>query len=118
MLNKQKLIDALEDLWDVIDHQEHDPMQANGVNRAIALVDGFPDDNPWIPIGESLPEENQKVWVTNEYHGGSRRVEESVYKNNEFYETGYLNRDIVSTDLVKAWCPRFVPEPYKEVSEE
>lgn len=116
-MDKEKLIESLVDLWEVVS-DEHDPMQAKGIDRAILLVEDFPDDNQWIPIGESLPEENQKVWVTNEYHGGSRRVEESVYKNNEFYETGYLNRDIVSTDLVKAWCPRFVPEPYKEVSEE
>lgn len=72
--------------------------------------------NRWIPIGTTLPEENQKVWVTKEYHGGVRRTEPSIYRNNEFYVTGY--REVTCTNLVKAWCSREIPEPYKEVSEE
>lgn len=26
----------------------------------------------WIPINDKSPNENQKVWVTLEYHGGDR----------------------------------------------
>lgn len=71
-------------------------------------------NNQWISIKDCLPEENQKVWVTNEYHGGDRRVEQSIYRNGEFYAT--YQRDVTCTDLVKAWLPRFAPEPYKEES--
>lgn len=70
--------------------------------------------NRWIPLKDRLPEENQNVWVTNEYHGGDRRVEESVFKNGEFYTV--FCRYVTCTDLVKAWCPRSVPQPYWEES--
>lgn len=118
MLNKQKLIDALEILSDRVNRIEHDPAQSNGIDRAIVLISGFPDDDSWVPITERLPGDRQNVWATNEYRGGSRRVEKCFYKDGEFYETGYSTCEIICTHLVKAWCPRFVPEPYKEVSEE
>lgn len=78
------------------------------------LKPNLPDDNPWIPVSERLPEENQRVWITKEYHGGNRRVDTSVFRNNEFEVTGF--KGVVCTDLVRAWLPRFVPEPYQEES--
>lgn len=115
MLNKQKLIDALEDLWDVIDHQEHDPMQANGVNRAIALVGGFPDDNPWIPVSQQMPDEftNIDVWVSVKYPSGTHTEKATAYLDKFWWVNG---REIKRT--VVAWKKRERPEPYEEVSEE
>jgi len=78
------------------------------------LKPNFLNDDPWIKVTKMLPEENQKVWVTKEYHGGDRRVDESIFRFGEFESSGY--RGITCTDLVRAWMPRFVPEPYKEES--
>lgn len=68
------------------------------------------DDFKWIPLYEYLPEEGSKVWVTVENHGGDRRCEKSVFRDGSFW----ANRYVVYDPLVKAWMPRFVPEPYDE----
>jgi len=110
MLNKQKLINALEDLWDVIDHQEHDPMQANGVNRAIALVGSFPDDNPWIPVSERLPDEHtyQKVWITEKTPSGVNTVK-GIWDYNELK---HVNGMVMKYEAI-AWKQYIPPEPYR-----
>ena len=112
MLNKQKLIDALEDLWDVIDHQEHDPMQANGVNRAITLVDSFPDDNPWITTPPKSSEWG-KVYMTVMPYNAPIVIRGSI-EGGKFH---FVNGRRVK-ERVTAWKYIRYPEPYKEVSEE
>lgn len=113
-MNKEKAIEALENLSETVNRVEHSPIEANGIDRATQVICQMPDDNQWIPVTKMLPEENQKVWITKEYHGGDRRVDESIFRFGEFESSGY--RGITCTDLVRAWIPRFVPEPYKEES--
>jgi hypothetical protein len=90
------------------------PVGFGAARREEFLKPNLPDDNPWIPVTERLPEDNQKVWITKEYRGGDRRIDTSVFKDNEFLVPGFV--DVVCTNLVRAWMPRFVPEPYKEES--
>lgn len=67
----------------------------------------------WIPVSERLPDEGQKVWVTKEYPSDGHRITEpSVFRNKDFYVIDYP--DVTCTNLVKAWCARVVPEPYKK----
>lgn len=111
-MNKERVIDDLEALYGFVRDYEHNPLEANGIYRAIELIRRMPDDSSWIPVTEQLPEEDQMVWVTKEYHGGERHVDKSYFRDGEFELV--KQRWIVMTKLVKAWMPRFVPEPYKE----
>jgi len=113
-MNREKAIEALENLSEAINRVEHNPVGANAIDRATQVICQMLDDEQWIPVTERLPEENQKVWVTKEYHGGDRRVETSIFRGNEFELEGYGG--VISTKLVKAWMPKFIPEPYKEES--
>jgi len=113
-MNKEKVLMELDALHELVSTQERMPCTATGVLRAMEVIEQIPDDDQWISVNERLPEENQKVWVTKEYHGGDRRVETSIFRGNEFELEGY--RDIISTRFVKAWLPKFIPEPYKEES--
>ena len=113
-MNKELVLRNLDALLELVRCQEHNPHEANGIYRAIETVENLPDDNQWIPVAERLPEDNQKVWITKEYRGGDRGIDTSVFKGNEFLVPGFL--DVVCTDLVKAWMPKLVPEPYKEES--
>ena len=90
------------------------PVGFGAARREEFLKPNLPDDNPWIPVNERLPEDNQKVWVTKEYHGGERSVEKSYFRDGQFE----LMKQpwIVITKLVKAWTPLYIPEPYKEES--
>lgn len=90
------------------------PVGFGAARREEFLKPNLPDDNQWIPVTERLPENNQKVWITKEYRGGDRRIDTSIFKSNEFLVPGFV--DVVCTNLVRAWMPRLVPEPYKEES--
>lgn len=68
------------------------------------------EDIKWIPINDRFPNENQKVWVTLEYHGSDRRIDKYVYRGGSFMKDKYISCD----KIVVAWMPRFVPESYKE----
>lgn len=114
-MNNQKLTDALEDLWEVVCHQEHDPVQANGINRAISLICGFPDDNPWIPVGKIWPKANdrQKVWITEKCPAGVHAIK-GIWCHNQFKNANGMPMKFEAI----AWKPYIPPEPYKEVSKE
>lgn len=90
------------------------PVGFGAARREEFLKPNLPDDKQWIPVTERLPDENQKVWVTKEYHGGERYVEKSYFRYGEFEQVE--QRWIVITKLVKAWMPLYMPEPYKEES--
>lgn len=76
-------------------------------DRSMKNEDTTPNGG-WILLSEELPKENQKVWVTLEYHGGDRRCCECIYREGAFWESKY----VVVDPLVKAWQPRYVPDPY------
>lgn len=113
-MDKEKLIESLVDLWEVVS-DEHDPMQAKGIDRAILLVEDFPDDNQWIPVSEQMPDEftNIDVWVsiTNPFGTYTRKATSYLGK---FW---WLNGREIKLPVV-AWKYARYPEPYKEVSEE
>lgn len=111
---KEKVLTELDALHELISTQERMPCTAAGVLRAMEVIEQIPANDQWIPVTERLPEEKQKVWVTNENHWGDRYVEKSIFRLGEFDSIAYAG--ISMTDLVKAWMPRFVPEPYKEES--
>lgn len=71
-------------------------------------------DSNWISINtEILPEENQYVYVSTVYNGCSKMVEEAIYRNGEFLRTG----NVVITDVVEAWQPKYIPKPYQAAKE-
>ena len=113
-MNKEKVLMELDALHELVSTQERMPCTAAGVLRAMEVIEQIPVDDQWIPVTERLPEDNQKVWITKEYRGGDRRIDTSVFIDNEFLVPGYV--DVVCTNLVRAWMPRLVPEPYKEES--
>lgn len=108
-MNKNKIVDALIELSDCAKRVEHNAHEANGIDRAIRLIEGMADDD-WVSVDEYLPEEYEKVWVTTENVGGYRRCEESVFRNGSFWTNKYITLDVVA----KAWMPRHVPEPYQQ----
>lgn len=113
-MNKELVLRELDALYELASTQEHNAHEANGIYRALFAVEQMPDTETWIPVTERLPENGQKVWVTNEYRGGDRRVDKSIFRGKEFTVVSYP--EVVFTDLVRAWVPRFVPEPYQEGS--
>lgn len=115
-MNKEKVLTELDALHELVSTQERMPCTAAGVLRAMEVIEQIPADDQWIPVTERLPEENQNVWVTNESCAGARYIEESVFKEREFEYALSRYRGITFTKLVKAWLPRFIPEPYKEES--
>lgn len=114
MLNKQKLIDALEILSDRVNRIEHDPVQSNGIDRAIAIISGFPDDNPWIPVAEQWPKANEyrKLWITEKCPAGIHTIK-GIWCHNQFKNANGMPMKFEAI----AWKPYVSPEPYKEVSE-
>lgn len=43
-MKKEMVIDKLEELYDQIKREEHDQMAANGVQRAIEVINNMQDD--------------------------------------------------------------------------
>lgn len=109
-MNKQKLIDALEILSDRVNRIEHDTVQSNGIDRAIALISGFPDDNPWIPVSERLPDEHtyQKVCITEKTPAGVNTVK-GIWDYNELK---HVNGMVMKFEAI-AWKQYIPPEPYR-----
>ena len=105
-MKKEMVIDKLEELCDQIQRVEHDQMEANGVQRAIDAINKI---ESWVSILDGLPDKNMPVYATLEYHGGERRVEEAYYKDGEFLG-GWSSLN----HIIKAWQPRYIPEPYSE----
>lgn len=111
MINKLTVIDALEILSDTVNRIEHDPIQSNGIDRAIALISGMPDDDQWVPMKERLPEDGDTIWVTAVYMGDAV-VKESLYSSQCFLD----QRGFMLDKIVTAWKPREIMLPYKEES--
>jgi hypothetical protein len=110
-MNKSAVIDALESLSDTVNRIEHDPIQSNGIDRAIALISNFPDDGQWVLMKERLPEDGDTVWVTAVYMGDAV-VKESLYSDRCFLD----QRGFMLNNIVTAWKPREIMLPYKEES--
>lgn len=75
------------------------------------LKPNLPDETPWIPVKERLPEDGDTVWVTANYMG-SLLVNESLYTGKCFID----QRGVSLNHVVTAWKPREVMLPYKEES--
>lgn len=98
--NKRKpSIDILKKMSEILRITLYDIVEGEGTEEII-----------WIPINDRFPNENQKVWVTLEYHGGDRRIDKCIYRGGSFMKDKYISCD----NIVVAWMPRFVPEPYRE----
>ena len=60
----------------------------------------------WIPISETLPDENEMVLVTCKTKKDYRSVNRAYYSNNFWHGSGSMSEVI-------AWMP--LPNPYEEV---
>ncbi len=72
-------------------------------------------NNGWIPVSERLPEEEETVWTTVKYSTGRTETKTAIYQSGRF--CNILSRDYFS-NIVIAWRPRIVPEPYIPVESE
>lgn len=92
---KSTIIDKLEELWEQLNRKEHDPVQANGVQRAIDVIAGL-EESEWIPVTERLPENEKVVLICAE-----RKSEKKVYTviSTAFYTDGTMWED----DSVYSW---------------
>lgn len=71
-------------------------------------------DRDWISTNTGImPDENQCVYVSIVYNDSSKMVEEAIYRDGEFFRTG----NVVITDIVEAWQPKYVPKPYQAEKE-
>ena len=109
-MDKSAVLAALEGLHDVIKLSGHNPCEANGVRKAIGIIEEIPD---WITVKECLP---------------GKPKENPLYDNKplEIYLVSVQNIDCVIRAFwngvsftdgwdkldVLAWMP--LREPYKE----
>jgi hypothetical protein len=90
---------------------EKGPVWFCETKRESYLKPNIPDDKPWIPVTEQLPEDGDTVWVTAVYMGDAV-VKESLYSGQCFLD----QRGFMLDKIVTAWKPREVMLPYKEKS--
>lgn len=114
-MNKLAVIDALETLSDRVNRIEHDPVQSNGIDRAVALISGFTDDNSWVPVEKQLPKDSEyaRLYITIQYPCGVTVIK-ARWDHGYFI---YANGRVIKYPVL-AWKYLRYPEPYKEVSEE
>lgn len=110
-MNKEKLIDALENLSDTVSRVEHNAHEANGIDRAIALISEFPDDNPWITTPPKHSE-YAKVYMTVKPHNAPIVIRGSIENGKFKFANG-----VPVKERITAWKYIRYPEPYEEVSE-
>lgn len=110
-MNKQQVLRELDALYELVNTQEHNAHEANGIYRALFTVEQMPDTETWIPVTERLPENGTTVWVTANYMG-DLFVKESLYTERCFLD----GRGISLNHVVTAWKFREVMIPYKEES--
>lgn len=72
-----------------------------------------PDDNPWIPIDETLPDsfEHKAVYITIRPYAVNYAIRGDLFLGKFYYKNGQQIKC-----QVLAWKPYISPEPYKEVS--
>lgn len=69
-------------------------------------------EKTWIPISKGVPAENCKCYVTIKYKTtGGRKTREAVWNKEE---QKFIDKDTGNSieNIVIAWMPRSVPEPY------
>lgn len=110
-MNKELVLRELDALYELVNTQEHNAHEANGIYRALFAVEQMPDTETWIPVTERLPENRTAVWVTANYMG-NLLVKESMYTGKCFID----QRGVSLNHVVTAWKPREVMLPYKEES--
>jgi len=112
-MNKEKIIDVLENLSEIVNREEHNPIEANGIDRAIAAIQNLLDANRWIPVIERLPKDivnpitrDAYVYPVTVDFDGVTDIRYYSFCRGHWYNQGLENVD----SLVLAWMP--LPEPY------
>lgn len=69
-------------------------------------------NNRWIPIEKQTPDEGQEVWVSTKTNAVCRAMYTARYGPTG--KDGFLRLDgLMQFDVVVAWQPYFVPDPYR-----
>lgn len=89
------------------------PVGFGAARREEFLKPNLPDDNPWIPVTERLPEDHtyQKVWITEKCPAGVYTIK-GIWAYNELKHANGMSMKFPAI----AWKPYTPPEPYKEES--
>ena len=105
MINRQKLIEAVEKEYYKFIDDDADVAHNRAIYDVIEIINSQPPADPWIPCSERLPKLGQICLVTRANWFGKPRIEIAGYWLDGWRIKGH------NTDIL-AWMP--LPEPYKE----
>ncbi|MCI6380173.1 MAG: DUF551 domain-containing protein [Erysipelotrichaceae bacterium] len=105
MIDEKKLIEELRKYADELGTVRGEIELANGVLKAISIINEQPKVGEWIPVEERLPEifENVLIYTkSGHYHIGA------YFEERKRWWLGVYWEDL---DFILAWMP--LPKPYE-----
>lgn len=108
MIDEKQLIEELRKYADELGTVRGEIELANGVLKAISIINEQPKVDEWIPVEERLPNVYKTVLITT-YH---QEVRTAFLDGEHYWFSGLFT---YTFDDVLAWKP--LPEPYKGETE-